>query len=306
MPYCIILGVFLFFEKTQGFSDMETFMEDEETREEEWPFIVEDSFDQIDFSDGFEVRIHSCVPAHTIITAEEAESRSFDQTEERFYSGMTMEWIRRRCLSRKGFLFFSFFLLSDICSGLPLYFWVLRHKNTMDEVIVYVGSSLERKNRFKTGHKAAILLLDPKYDSFDKFVYFGEVVIKSADSKVHLPAEVFREKGRKVVQAIEIMLQEAWINPNADKERYQLLTTWKSRPRVTEAKGKWISAVRFNVNKIESKHPFPLIVPFPERFHLCIMCPCQEFSPLIAKDLCRCGHALNAHRHVVVPVPVKQ
>lgn len=180
---------------------------------------------------------------------------------------------------------------------------MIRDQKAAFEQVVYVGTSLSESNRFKNGHKAALLLLDPKYDGFEKLVYFAEVAVHSAFTDVTYPVEVFKAQGREIVKSIEALLIFSWFKEppatGGEGHRHALLPTGQRGTLSVERK-KYISHVRFVVKPEFQTHPFPPLVPFPFRVHICRLCPCSMFArglPPQSPHQCEnCRHDEADHR----------
>lgn len=69
---------------------------------------------------------------------------------------------------------------------LPLYIFSV--DNGKVEIPVYVGITNSKKSRFSGGHRAALKLLDPKYDGLVKRLYFCQVMFLSQNNE-YLPLE---------------------------------------------------------------------------------------------------------------------
>ncbi|NLO41999.1 MAG: hypothetical protein GX109_03080 [Bacteroidales bacterium] len=51
------------------------------------------------------------------------------------------------------------------------------------ERLVYIGKTDSQKSRFVNGHLAALKLHNPKYNMFNKRIYFGTIIFLSKDKK---------------------------------------------------------------------------------------------------------------------------
>lgn len=67
-----------------------------------------------------------------------------------------------------------------------LYFITIYDDNRED--LVYIGKTDSKKSRFNNGHLAALKLHNPKYNSFNKRVYFGSVTFLS-ENYDYIPLE---------------------------------------------------------------------------------------------------------------------
>lgn len=56
------------------------------------------------------------------------------------------------------------------------------------EKLVYIGKTSSKKNRFTNGHRVALELHNPKYNSLEKNIYFGCIMFLT-DEKEYLPLE---------------------------------------------------------------------------------------------------------------------
>lgn len=68
----------------------------------------------------------------------------------------------------------------------PLYFITIKDDPT--EKLVYIGKTSSEKSRFKGGHLALTKLLHPKYDGYEKKIYFATIVFLTKE-KDYLPLE---------------------------------------------------------------------------------------------------------------------
>jgi len=68
----------------------------------------------------------------------------------------------------------------------PIY--IITIKDESFEKVVYVGKSSSDKSRFTSGHSAAIKLLNPMYNSFEKLIYFGQIMTSDKNDE-YLPLE---------------------------------------------------------------------------------------------------------------------
>jgi hypothetical protein len=60
--------------------------------------------------------------------------------------------------------------------------------NEVDEKLVYVGKTDSKKGRFINGHIAALKLHNPKYQRYNKRIYFGTIMFLS-EIKEYIPLE---------------------------------------------------------------------------------------------------------------------
>lgn len=60
--------------------------------------------------------------------------------------------------------------------------------NDTDERLVYIGKTDSKKSRFVNGHLAALKLHNPKYNMFNKRIYFGTITFLSKENE-YVPLE---------------------------------------------------------------------------------------------------------------------
>ncbi|UOQ51112.1 hypothetical protein [Hymenobacter cellulosivorans] len=74
--------------------------------------------------------------------------------------------------------------------------------------VVYVGKTSSDNSRFKSGHSAAIKLLDPIYKDYDKYIYVCQVMLYSEKLGSYLPLEFVgvRKTAEDILDDIESKL----------------------------------------------------------------------------------------------------
>ena len=56
--------------------------------------------------------------------------------------------------------------------------------NEHEEKVVYIGKTDSKESRYINGHLAALKLHDPKYEFYDKRVYFGTIMFLTLDKNI--------------------------------------------------------------------------------------------------------------------------
>lgn len=79
--------------------------------------------------------------------------------------------------------------------------------NDTDERLVYIGKTDSKKSRFVNGHLAALKLHNPKYNMFNKRIYFGTITFLS-EEKEYVPLEFITpfSEANKLLREMEALL----------------------------------------------------------------------------------------------------
>ncbi|MEH7090726.1 hypothetical protein ICR95_07775 [Priestia megaterium] len=86
----------------------------------------------------------------------------------------------------------------------PIYMFTVKKDNF--EEVLYIGKTSSKFSRFSGGHTAAVKMHHPKYNDFEKRVYFGCVTFLDGDN--HLPLEWLHPKefSSSLIDSIESQL----------------------------------------------------------------------------------------------------